>query len=128
LRHPEYFRHTIWRAINDTLTPCNRGLYWAAFLTGNEDNVLFWILAREDTSAVEAVNQKLKQRTDSNFISRSIFELFAPGGGAKLARMPMTENELTDARRQVDGIGTDTRPSTRFPAGYYIAILMITDC
>jgi hypothetical protein len=76
-------------------------------------DVLLWILARENKSGVEAVNEKLKERTDPNFISRSTSELICLGWHAKLARIPLTDQQLGDARLQVEGIERRTLDRVR---------------
>jgi hypothetical protein len=67
-------------------------------------DALLWVLARQEKTAVEVAKEKLKDRTNSNFISRGTSELICLGWNEKLARMPMTEGDLSEAHSQVEEI------------------------
>lgn len=76
-------------------------------------DVLLWVLARHAEAAVEVAKEKVKDHTNSNFISRSTSELIGLGWDAKLARMPLTEHELREARSHVERIESQTLDRVR---------------
>ena len=74
------------------------------FLPLQAVDTLLWILAREANTGVEDAKERLKERTNPNFISRGTSELICAGWNERLARMPMTERQLADAHTQVEQI------------------------